>query len=568
MVGGNWVFDNPNGQSACYESLEINTSCPRMAYSDFPMPEDYPAYAAHHQVADYFEAYVDHFGFRDTITFDTTRGRGHRTADGTWLVRTTGPDGERQREYDAVMVANGHHWDARLAGSGVPRRLRRASRSTPTTTAPPSSWPAVTSSWWDGQLRDWTSPSRRRRWPAPRRSRSRRGQWVMPKYLLGKAADQTAFPGWTPLWVTRARMALGARVTGNVDQAGHPAPRPPAGAEPPGAVGASSRSASGRPDHREAGDRPPRGTTRWCSPTAPRRRADLIVWATGYRVTFPFLDPELVAAQDNDLPLWKRMVHPDLPGLYFIGLVQAVGAVMPIAEAQSVWVAEMLTGQYVAAGRRRDPGQMARPRAATRSVLRLGPAHHGGRLRPLPVGPRPGARPRRRRRAAERDSERSHEHGRGAGHRCRPRARPGDRPAGSPAAGYVVHVTDVDEVLAAEAAREIGDETGGGVFASALDVRDPEACRKAALLTARVGPRPRPVGQQRRRAGHRSGVGASRRGAPADVRGQRARDHARHRRRARAACARPGAATSSTSPRSPGWRRCPARRCTPAPSTP
>ena len=78
--------------------------------------------------------------------------------------------------------------------------------------------------------------------------------------------------------------------------------------------------------------------------TAP---ADLIVWATGYRVTFPFLEPELVSAHDNELPLWKRTVHPDLPGLYFIGLVQAIGAVMPIAEAQSAWIAETLAGRYV-----------------------------------------------------------------------------------------------------------------------------------------------------------------------------------------------------------------------------
>ena len=53
--------------------------------------------------------------------------------------------------------------------------------------------------------------------------------------------------------------------------------------------------------------------------------------------------------------------------------------------------------------------------------------------------------------------------------------------------GHVVHVTDVDEVLAAEAAREIGDETGADVFGSALDVRDPEACRRAATLTAEWG---------------------------------------------------------------------------------
>ncbi|SHI78954.1 Flavin-binding monooxygenase-like [Tessaracoccus bendigoensis DSM 12906] len=49
-IGGNWLFQNPNGRSACYETLEINTSCARMAFSDFPMPSTYPAYARHDQV--------------------------------------------------------------------------------------------------------------------------------------------------------------------------------------------------------------------------------------------------------------------------------------------------------------------------------------------------------------------------------------------------------------------------------------------------------------------------------------------------------------------------------------
>ena len=53
-IGGTWLFDNPNGTSACYETLQINTSCPRMAFSDFPMPEHYPHYARHDQVYDYF----------------------------------------------------------------------------------------------------------------------------------------------------------------------------------------------------------------------------------------------------------------------------------------------------------------------------------------------------------------------------------------------------------------------------------------------------------------------------------------------------------------------------------
>ena len=47
-VGGNWVFGNRNGMSAAYRDLFINTSRPRMEYSDFPMPETYPDFPAPH----------------------------------------------------------------------------------------------------------------------------------------------------------------------------------------------------------------------------------------------------------------------------------------------------------------------------------------------------------------------------------------------------------------------------------------------------------------------------------------------------------------------------------------
>jgi hypothetical protein len=77
---------------------------------------------------------------------------------------------------------------------------------------------------------------------------------------------------------------------------------------------------------------------------------DLIVWCTGYKVSFPFFDPDFVSAPGNELPLWKRVVHPDVPGLYFIGLLQPLGAVMPLAEAQSAWVADLLAGRYVRPG--------------------------------------------------------------------------------------------------------------------------------------------------------------------------------------------------------------------------
>ena len=73
---------------------------------------------------------------------------------------------------------------------------------------------------------------------------------------------------------------------------------------------------------------------------------DVVVYCTGYKVTFPFFDPEFISAPDNDLPLFRRVFHPGVPDVFFIGLLQPLGAIMPLAEAQGEWVAQYLHGEY------------------------------------------------------------------------------------------------------------------------------------------------------------------------------------------------------------------------------
>src|SRR5262249_39027801 len=72
---------------------------------------------------------------------------------------------------------------------------------------------------------------------------------------------------------------------------------------------------------------------------------DRIVCATGYRITFPFLPPSLLTVHGTAAPLYRRIVPPDLPGLYFIGLVDAPGGLLPIVERQSAWLGDALTGR-------------------------------------------------------------------------------------------------------------------------------------------------------------------------------------------------------------------------------
>jgi dimethylaniline monooxygenase (N-oxide forming) len=95
-------------------------------------------------------------------------------------------------------------------------------------------------------------------------------------------------------------------------------------------------------------------------------RADVVIYGTGYKVSFPFFDPGLVSAPDNDLPLYKRVFHPDLPGLYFLALLQPLGATMPLAEAQSQWICDHLTGGYALPPRHEVVADIARERAELR----------------------------------------------------------------------------------------------------------------------------------------------------------------------------------------------------------
>ncbi|HSU03788.1 MAG TPA: NAD(P)-binding domain-containing protein [Nocardioides sp.] len=346
-IGGTWVLDNSNGQSACYDTLEINTSCPRMAYSDFPMPEDYPPYARHDQVRDYFEQYVDHFGFRHTITFDTTVEDVSRTDDGRWDVRISGPGGTETRTYDAVLVANGHHWDARWPEPAYPgdfageqihshdyrSREQLAGRDVVVVGAGNSAMDIAVEASFHARTTTWSV---------------RRTEWVLGKFFLGRPSDQGLLPpGWVPWWVTALRLRIGATAAGgSMAKYGLPTPsHKPGQSHPVQSQRIRERLAAGavsaRPGiERLDGDR----VVFVDGSTAP---ADLVVWATGYRVSFPFLDPDLVSARANDLPLWKRAVHPDLPGLFFLGLLQPLGALMPLAEAQAAWIAEMLAGDYV-----------------------------------------------------------------------------------------------------------------------------------------------------------------------------------------------------------------------------
>jgi dimethylaniline monooxygenase (N-oxide forming) len=342
VVGGNWVFDNPKGVSACYRHLEINTSCPRMAFSDFPMPDYYPGYARHWEIRDYFERYVDHFNFRHTITFGTKVEHVERRADGTFAVALG--DGE-VRGYDAVLVCNGHHWDPRWPEPAYPGTFAGEQLHAHDYREPDllEGRDVVVVGMGNSAMDIAVEAS----YVARSTTISvRRGQWVLRKTLDGRPVDQTVLPSWLPWRAKQLGYRWLARRSGDPASIGLPRPdHAPGQSHPVQSDRFFDRVADGRIAPapgiaRLAGDRV-------VFTDGSEAAADLIVWCTGYKVSFPFFDEAFVSAPDNELPLFKRVVHPDVPGLFFIGLLQPLGAVMPLAEAQSAWVAALLAGRYL-----------------------------------------------------------------------------------------------------------------------------------------------------------------------------------------------------------------------------
>ena len=338
-VGGNWRYGNDNGASAAYKSLHINTSRTQMQYATYPMPDHLPDYPSHWQIAAYFDDYVDHFGLRERITFNT-EVTSVVPSGGEWDVTAGGTT----TRYRAVLVANGHHWDPR--------------------------WPSFPGDF-DGEVmhaHDYREPSifegkrvlvlgignsacdiavESSRAATQTFLAMRRGAHILPKYLRGRPTDEASGGLFSrlPLSLQRRFFVPALKLAvGDPTSYGLPAPDHKLLSAHP----TISSDLLPRLGHGDITVKPNISSYDGTSVVfvdGSREEIDLVVYCTGYRISFPFLSPDVLDTSDNKVELYQRMVLPSYPGLWFIGLLQPLGSVMPIAEVQSEWAADLLQGR-------------------------------------------------------------------------------------------------------------------------------------------------------------------------------------------------------------------------------
>ena len=339
-VGGLWRYGNDNGLSSAYASLRTNVSRARMQYPSFPMPGSYGDFPHHSQMAAYLADFAEMFGLRDLVNFGVTVERLEPDPSGAW--RVTLDDGSVRR-YEAVVVAIGLFWCPKLpdAPGDFTGQL---SHSHDYRTPEPFAGRRVLVV---GAGQSAAEIAVEVSGVAARTLLSvRGGTHVIPRWIGGRPYDAADIDPLNRMPWRLMNLIFGKAVARELG----PLPRSwPAPTQRP-IEGIPIISSDLVPAVRRGDvvikpglERLRGGRASFADGTG--ESIDRVIFATGYSISLPFMDPSLTPSAGREFPLYRRIVPPGLGGLFFAGFVDAPGGLLPVVEMQGEWIAAALTGR-------------------------------------------------------------------------------------------------------------------------------------------------------------------------------------------------------------------------------
>lgn len=341
QIGGNWVYTAAPGHSSISKTTHTIASKSLSQFSDFPMPDDYPDYPSHQQILAYFQAYARHFQLEKYVRFNVAVLRAEKIVNERW--RLTLSDNS-QAEFDYLIVANGHlsvprhpDWKDRFSGQYLHAHAFKTNQGLENKNV------LVVGAGNSGC--DCAVEASR---VAARVDLSLRSpQYIIPKLIMGKPTDTfAATMRWLPQTIKNRLQKISLRIQiGRYRDYQLPEPDfSPMQAHPTINSEIFDKIRHGKVYPR-SGIQDISGQTVVFTDGS-SASYDVIIAATGYKISFPFFSADFIDWQDTaHIPLYLRIFHPDHPSLFFIGLIQPQGCIWTLTEVQSRLIAQLLAGK-------------------------------------------------------------------------------------------------------------------------------------------------------------------------------------------------------------------------------
>lgn len=340
-VGGLWVYDNDNGLSVAYASLHINSEPKATAFRDYPFRPGTPLFPSHTEIAAYLNDFADEFDLRRRIRFrtrvsdvspaDSRPGRG-------WTVTLDNGDAAY---FDDIVVASGHQgipadpgWSAKFSGqylhSHAYREPQAFSDKRVLVVGMGNSGLDIAADLVPFAAKVYSS--------------ARSAVLIMPRMMFGVPSARvvgTLVKPWMPWLVQRQIMrGLSRMYHGRMEDWGLQTPRKRT--HP-----ASNATYMSHVAYQKITIKPGIAGVRDSVVTFVNGESvevDTVIAATGYLVDLPFLKGDLAPLNGRRLEAYRRIVHPDWPGLYFIGFFNVSGgANISMMDVQSRFLAAVVS---------------------------------------------------------------------------------------------------------------------------------------------------------------------------------------------------------------------------------
>jgi choline dehydrogenase-like flavoprotein len=322
-VGGLWKYANDNGASIAYKSLHINSEKRQTQFHDFPFAPGVQEFPSHQDMSEYLHSYAAHFGVLRNTKFRARVASVQPGEAGSGVWRVGLEDGS-EAEFDAVVVAPGHQsapalpaFAKNFTGEMIHANAYRE----------PSSYQGkrvvVVGSGNSGCdiASDVCVLAERTVMVA------RSPELIVPKLFLGRPVTQITGlfdRPWLPSGAPQfARNLITRMVHGRMEQWGFKTPPRGIRTHPTSNALLINHIAYRRIEVAN-GIADVRGKLVEFADGS-SAEFDAMICATGYELTLPFLEG-VVQVADRGLDLYKQVVEPRWPGLYFAGFSNAAGS--------------------------------------------------------------------------------------------------------------------------------------------------------------------------------------------------------------------------------------------------